>query len=65
MAFVVTLSDLLTNVTAVATFFVDLFIQVADMLFSSPFVIFIGLSIVLGIVAFAMGALRIRRGGRR
>lgn len=64
-AFTTTLDTLITNVTSVGEFFVQMFVSIADMLFSSPFVLFIGLAVVIGILGVAASYLRIRKGGRR
>lgn len=64
-AFTTTLADLISNVQTVAEMFANMFISIADMLFSSPFVLFIGLSICIGILSLCAGYLRIRKGGRR
>lgn len=63
--FSTTLDTLLGNVTTVADFFINMFVSVADMLFSSPFVLYIGISVCLLVLGTAAGYLRIRRGGRR
>lgn len=60
-----TLDSLLGNVTTVADFFINMFVSVADMLFNSPFVLYIGISVCLVVLGTAAGYLRIRRGGRR
>lgn len=60
-----TLATLITNVQSVADMFVNMFVSVADMLFSSPFVLFIGLSVCIGILGICARYLRIRRGGMR
>lgn len=64
-SFNTTLATLITNVQSVAEMFVSMFVTVADMLFSSPFVLFIGLAICISILGIAAGYLRIRKGGRR
>ena len=58
--FSTTLDTLLGNVTTVADFFINMFVSVADMLFSSPFVLYIGISVCLLVLGTAAGYLRIR-----
>lgn len=64
-SFNTTLSDLVSSIGDVTTFFLNTFVGIADMLFSSPFVLFIGLSVIIGILGVAASYLRIRKGGRR
>ena len=52
-AFTASLSELLDSIELVMDFFVEAFVGIADMLFNSPFVFFIGLTvcmILLGVV---------------
>ena len=64
-SFNTTLADLVESIGDVTTFFLNTFVGIADMLFSSPFVLFIGLSVIIGILGVAASYLRIRKGGRR
>ena len=64
-SFTTQLSDLVSSIGEVTTFFLNTFVGIADMLFSSPFVLFIGLSVIVGILGVAASYLRIRKGGRR
>lgn len=64
-AFNTTLATLVESIQSVGEFFLTMFVNVADMLFSSPFVLFIGISVVIGILGVAASYLRIRKGGRR
>lgn len=63
--FATNLTGLLDSVGTVTEFFLETFVGIADMLFSSPFVLFIGLSVIIGILGVAASYLRIRKGGRR
>lgn len=63
--FTTTIGDLVNSIGDVTSFFLNTFVGIADMLFSSPFVLFIGLSVIIGILGVAASYLRIRRGGRR
>lgn len=56
------LSDLLDNISTVASWFADTFIAFADMLFNSPFVLYIGLGIITAVLAIVAAFLRIKRG---
>ena len=64
-SFNTTLGDLVSSIGDVTTFFLNTFVGIADMLFSSPFVLFIGLSVIVGILGVAASYLRIRKGGRK
>lgn len=63
-AFTTNLSTLISSVQSVGEFFISMFVGIADMLFSSPFVLFIGLAVVIGILGVAASYLRIKRGRR-
>ena len=63
--FATNLTGLIDSVGTVTDFFLETFVGIADMLFSSPFVLFIGLSVIIGILGVAASYLRIRKGGRR
>lgn len=66
VAFTTTVDTVITTITNVSTFFVSQFVTIADMLFQSPFMIFLGISICLIILGTVAGYLGIcRRGGRR
>lgn len=60
--FTYTLSQMITDIGTVTTFFKDTFISLADMFFNSPFVLYIGIGIIIGILAIVASFLRIRQG---
>ncbi len=66
VAFTTTVDSVISTITNVSGFFVSQFVTIADMLFQSPFMIFLGISVCLIILGTAAGYLGIRRrGGRR
>lgn len=66
VAFTTTVDSVITTITNVSGFFVSQFVTIADMLFQSPFMIFLGISVCLIILGTAAGYLGIRRRvGRR
>lgn len=66
VAFTTTVDTVITTITNVSGFFVSQFVTIADMLFQSPFMIFLGISVCLIILGTVAGYLGIRRrGGRR
>ena len=66
VAFTTTVDSVITTITNVSGFFVSQFVTIADMLFQSPFMIFLGISVCLIILGTAAGYLGIRRrAGRR
>ena len=66
VAFTTTVDTVITTITNVSTFFVSQFVTIADMLFQSPFMIFLGITVCLIILSTVAGYLGIRRrGGRR
>ncbi|MBO5002810.1 hypothetical protein J6C36_00930 [Methanocorpusculaceae archaeon] len=66
VAFTTTVDTVITTITNVSGFFVSQFVTIADMLFQSPFMIFLGITVCLIILSTVAGYLGIRRrGGRR
>lgn len=60
-AFTATLESLITDIGTITNFFVNQFVSIADMFFNSPFVIYIGLGIIVGILGIVAAFLRIKR----
>lgn len=60
--FTYTLDEMIDDIGDVTTFFKDTFITFADMFFNSPFVLYIGIGIIIGILAIVASFLRIRQG---
>ena len=66
VAFTTTVDTVITTITNVSGFFVSQFVTIADMLFQSPFMIFLGITVCLIVLSTVAGYLGIRRrGGRR
>ena len=60
--FTYTLDAMIDDISDVTSFFADTFITLADMFFNSPFVLYIGIGIIVGILAIVASFLRIRQG---
>lgn len=60
--FTYSLSSMIEDIGDVTTFFTDTFVTLADMLFNSPFVIYVGIGIIVGILTIVASFLRIRQG---
>lgn len=60
-AFTATLESLITDIGTITNFFVNQFVSIADMFFNSPFVIYIGLGLVVSILGIVAAFLRIKR----
>ena len=58
-AFTASLTELLTSIELVMDFFVEAFVSIADMLFNSPFVFFIGLTVCIILLSVVGRFLRI------
>ena len=66
VAFTTTVDTVITTITNVSGFFVSQFVTIADMLFQSPFMIFLGITVCLIVLSTVAGYLGIRRRvGRR
>ena len=66
VAFTTTVDTVITTITNVSGFFVSQFVTIADMLFQSPFIIFLGITVCLIVLSTVAGYLGIRRRvGRR
>jgi len=59
-AFTATLESLISDIGTITNFFVNQFVSIADMFFNSPFVIYIGLGIIVTILGIVAAFLRIR-----
>ena len=59
-AFTATLESLITDIGTITNFFVNQFVSIADMFFNSPFVIYIGLGIIVTILGIVAAFLRIK-----
>ena len=60
-AFTATLESLISDIGTITKFFVNHFVSIADMFFNSPFVIYIGLGLVVSILGIVAAFLRIKR----
>lgn len=60
-AFTATLESLISDIGTITNFFVNQFVSIADMFFNSPFVIYIGLGLVVSILGIVAAFLRIKR----
>jgi len=60
-AFTATLESLITDIGTITNFFVNQFVSIADMFFNSPFVIYVGLGIIVSILGIVAAFLRIKR----
>lgn len=60
-AFTATLESLITDIGTITNFFVNQFVSIADMFFNSPFVIYIGLGLVVSILGIVAAFLRIKQ----
>ena len=60
-AFTATLESLITDIGTITNFFVNQFVSIADMFFNSPFVIYLGLGIIVSILGLVAAFLRIKR----
>lgn len=60
-AFTATLESLISDIGTITNFFVNQFVSIADMFFNSPFVIYIGLGIIVTILGIVAAFLRIKR----
>lgn len=59
-AFTATLESLISDIGTITNFFVNQFVSIADMFFNSPFVIYIGLGIIVTILGIVAAFLRIK-----
>lgn len=59
-AFTATLESLITDIGTITNFFVNQFVSIADMFFNSPFVIYLGLGIIVSILGLVAAFLRIK-----
>lgn len=59
-AFTATLESLITDIGTITNFFVNQFVSIADMFFNSPFVIYVGLGIIVSILGLVAAFLRIK-----
>ena len=59
-AFTATLESLISDIGTITNFFVNQFVSIADMFFNSPFVIYIGLGIIVSILGIVAAFLRIK-----
>ena len=60
-AFTATLESLITDIGTITNFFVNQFVSIADMFFNSPFVIYLGLGIIVSILGLVAAFLRIKQ----
>lgn len=60
-AFTATLESLITDIGTITNFFVNQFVSIADMFFNSPFVIYVGLGIIVSILGIVAAFLRIKQ----
>lgn len=60
-AFTATLETLISDIGTITNFFVNQFVSIADMFFNSPFVIYVGLGIIVSILGIVAAFLRIKR----
>lgn len=60
-AFTATLESLISDIGTITNFFVNQFVSIADMFFNSPFVIYIGLGLVVSILGIVAAFLRIKQ----
>ena len=59
-AFTATLESLISDIGTITNFFVNQFVSISDMFFNSPFVIYIGLGIIVTILGIVAAFLRIK-----
>ena len=59
-AFTATLESLISDIGTITNFFVNQFVSIADMFFNSPFVIYLGLGIIVSILGLVAAFLRIK-----